>query len=269
MSRSIKVSHKSSEILTVILPLFKASMNLAHIKCLSMLLGALCTVQTVCLSKLAGAFGDKASRESSFRRIQRFMAQLVLDFDVVAEYLRSRIPLDGPYTLTMDRTSWKLGELNINALVLGIAYDHMSFPILFRLLPKRGNSNYKERIDIMQRFIRLFGRGSIKCLVADREFVGHEWFKWLNDNAVRYHIRIRDNSRVEDPRKPFLLTRKDGPLKRCSRDGPYQSYRATLRGCHHSLHPGPILLALPPISKSRPSGFSTMGGVPSALSSMV
>lgn len=84
MSRSIKVSHKSSEIFTVILPIFKASMNLAHIKCLSMLLGALCTVQTVCLSKLAGAFGNKASRESSFRRIQRFMAQLVPDFDVVA-----------------------------------------------------------------------------------------------------------------------------------------------------------------------------------------
>ena len=170
------------------------------------------------------------------RRIQRFMAQLVLDFDVVAEYLRSRISLDGPYTLTMDRTNWKLGELNINALVLGIAYDHMSFPILFRLLPKRGNSNHKERIDIMQRFIRLFGRGSIKYLVADREFVGHEWFKWLNDNAVQYHLRIRDNFRVEDPRKPFLLTRKDGPLKRCPRDGPYRSYRTTLRGYHYSLH---------------------------------
>ena len=200
MSRSIKISHKSSEILTVILPIFKASMNLAHIKCLSMLLGALCTVQTVCLSKLAGAFGDKASRESSFRRIQRFMAQLVLDFDVVAEYLRSRIPLDGPYTLTMDRTNWKLGELNANALVSGIAYDYMSFPILFSLLPKRGNSNYKERIDVMQWFIRLFGGGSIKCLVADREFVGCEWFKWLNDNTVQYHIRIRDNFLVEDPR---------------------------------------------------------------------
>lgn len=61
-----------------------------------------------------------------------------LDFDVVAEYLRSRIPLDGPYTLTMDRTNWKLGELNTNALVLGIAYDHMSFPILSKLQPKRG-----------------------------------------------------------------------------------------------------------------------------------
>ena len=52
----------------------------------------------------------------------------------------------------------------------------------------------------MERFIRLFGRDSIKCLVADREFVGNEWFQWLNDNAIQYHIRIRDNFWVEDPR---------------------------------------------------------------------
>ena len=200
MLRNLEAPRKGGEILSVILPIFKVSMNLAHIKCLSMLLGALCTVQTVCLSKLAGAFDSKASRESSFRRIQRFMAQMVLDLDAVAGHLKSRIPSDGPYTLTMDRTNWKFGEVNINALVLGIAYDHMSFPILFRLLPKRGNSNCKERINIMQRFIRLFGRDSIKCLVADREFVGNEWFKWLNDNAIQYHIRIRDNFWVEDPR---------------------------------------------------------------------
>ena len=125
---------------------------------------------------------------------------MVLDLDAVTRYLRSRIPHDGPYTHTMDRTNWKLGEVNINVLVLGIAYDHMFFPILLRLLPKRRNSNYKERIDIMQRFIRLFGRDSIKCLVAGREFVGNEWFKRLNDNAIQYHIRIRDNFCVEDPR---------------------------------------------------------------------
>lgn len=80
------------------------TMNLAHIKCLSMLLGALCTMQTVCLSKLAAAFDNRASSESSFRRIQRFLAQMALDLDAVVGYLKSRIPFDGPYTLTIDRT---------------------------------------------------------------------------------------------------------------------------------------------------------------------
>lgn len=125
---------------------------------------------------------------------------MVLDLDAVAGYLKSRIPFDGPYTLTMDHTNWKFGDVNINVLVLSIAYDHMSFPILFRPLPKRENSNFKERINIMERFIRLFGRDSIKCLVADREFAGNEWFKWLNDYAIQYHIRIRNNFWVEDPR---------------------------------------------------------------------
>lgn len=83
----------------------------------------------------------------------------------------------------MDRTNWKFGDVNIIVLVLGIAYDHMSFLILFRLLQKRAYSNFKERINIMERFIRLFGRDSIKCLVVDREFVGNEWFKWLNDST--------------------------------------------------------------------------------------
>lgn len=54
--------------------------------------------------------------------------------------------------------------------------------------------------DYMERFIRLLERDSIKYLVADREFIGNEWFKWLNDNAIQYHIRIRDNFWVEDPR---------------------------------------------------------------------
>lgn len=91
-------------------------MNLARIKCLSMPLGALCTVQTVCLSKLASAFDNKASRESSFRLIQRFMAQMVLDLDAVARYLKSRIPFDGPYTLTMNRTNHILSDLNVHFL---------------------------------------------------------------------------------------------------------------------------------------------------------
>jgi len=194
------VSHISSEIFSVILPIFKASMNLAHIKYLSMLLGALCTVQTACLSKLVSAFDNRASRESSFRRIQRFMAPLVLDLDVVAKYLKSRIPSVGQYTLSMDRTNWKLGELNTNVLVLGIAYDPMSFPILSRLLTKRVNSNCKERKDIMQRFIRLFGRDSIKCLVASP---GSRNLRFLCPSA--------------NPRMPFLPIRRDGPLKLCSK----------------------------------------------------
>lgn len=176
--------HKSSDLLSVLLSHFSPFMNLARIKCLSQLVCAMCKVQTVNFSKLASAFDNRTPKDSSMRRIQRFMAQTVLNLDIVAKVVMKLLPEKGPYVLSMDRTNWKFGEENINALVIGITYKKVAFPILFKLLDKRGNSNCEERIEIMQRFIRLFGRESIACLVADREFIGEEWVKWLNDWGI-------------------------------------------------------------------------------------
>ncbi|MBQ8674004.1 MAG: hypothetical protein IJ511_08150, partial [Bacteroides sp.] len=47
----------------------------------------------------------------------------------------------------------QFGSFDINALVLGVTYKGVAFPLLFRLLPKRGNSNTLERKQIMERFI--------------------------------------------------------------------------------------------------------------------
>ena len=93
----------------------------------------------------------------------------------------------------MDRTNWKFGDFNINILMLGVAYKGIAFPLMFSLLPKKGNSNWKERKAIVERFVRLFGSECIDSLVADREFVGKDWIGWLNRNHIRYYIRIRQN----------------------------------------------------------------------------
>jgi hypothetical protein len=69
------------------------------------------------------------------------------------------------------------------------------------MLDKRGNSNSGEWITLIERFIRLFGKERIECLVADREFVGEKWIAYLNGNGIRYHIRIRNNFKVYLPRK--------------------------------------------------------------------
>ncbi len=41
----------------------------------------------------------------------------------------------------------------INALMLGIAYEDMSIPLLWKLLPKKGSGNIKERVALLKRFI--------------------------------------------------------------------------------------------------------------------
>lgn len=195
-----KVDSKSNEITSILYQFFGKKVNLSRIKFIGMFLCALCKVQSVCFEKLSTAFDNPSICSSSLRRIQRFMSSYTLDKDLVARFIVSLLPTDPPYTLSMDRTNWKFGESNINALVLAVSYNGLAFPILFRLLPKRGNSNTSERIQIMERYISLFGHKKIGCLVADREFVGENWLKWLNDNGIEYHIRIKDNFFVTNPR---------------------------------------------------------------------
>ena len=124
----------------------------------------------------------------------------MLDNDLIAILIFKLLPHEPPYRLAMDRTNWKLGESNINILSLAIVYQGVAFPILFKLLPKFGNSHTEERIILFNRYINLFGKDSIECLLADREFIGKDWINYLNIYKIRYHIRIRDNFWIVIPR---------------------------------------------------------------------
>ena len=190
---------KVNQILPIMQEYFGKSMNLARIKLMAYMLHALCVVQTVSLHKLASAMPTSVERDSNLRRIQRFIANYALNLDLVAMMIFSLLPVKNGLVLSMDRTNWKFGDFNINILTLGITYKGVAFPLLFSLLNKRGNSNWEERKDIMERFIRLFGHDCIGCLVADREFIGKEWIGWLNDNRIRYYIRIRQDIWVVKP----------------------------------------------------------------------
>jgi len=56
-----------------------------------------------------------------------------------------------------------------------------------------GNSSTIERIELMNRYIGLFGNESIDCLLADREFICDHCLGYPNLNGIWCHIRIRDN----------------------------------------------------------------------------
>ena len=195
-----KTEYKSTELISILAQNFSGKMNLARIKFFGLFLCALCKVQTVSFEKLSTAFESQARRESSLRRIQRFMAEYVLDSDLIARFIFKLLPHQPPYRLAMDRTNWKFGEKNINVLTLAVVYQGVAIPILFSMLDKRGNSHTNERIRIINRYIELFGIQTIDCLLADREFVGEYWVKYLNNSRIEYYIRIRENFYVDDPR---------------------------------------------------------------------
>lgn len=184
------------EMANILLPVLQEAVNwnLARVQFLSCFLIALLQVKTVNFVEIATAFGSKAKTESSYKRIQRFFRSFAIDFTVIAWLVVKMLPIgDSPWILTMDRTNWKLGKKNINVLILGIAYRGIAFPLIWVLLPKRGNSNTRERISLLNRFICIFSLWKIQCLTADREFLGEEWFGYLVASAIPFRIRIREN----------------------------------------------------------------------------
>jgi hypothetical protein len=202
---NISLESKNSILEDTLSPLFGNDFNLARLKFIVLFIPALCKVQNVCFEKLAIAFDTSVSVGSSLRRIQRFMSDFVLDMDLITKIIYSLIPKTDKVRLVLDRTNWKFGNTNINILMLGITYKGVAFPLMFKMLSKFGNSSSDERIELINKYIKLFGKETIDCILADREFIGKDWIDFLNRNCIRYHIRIRENFWIENPRTGNLL----------------------------------------------------------------
>lgn len=87
-----------------------------------MMICGLCKVQRVAYKKLASAFDNEAEAGSSLRRIQRLIAECIINTVLIAKLILKLIPVKGTYPLSMDRTNWKFSNTNINILTLGIIY---------------------------------------------------------------------------------------------------------------------------------------------------
>ena len=84
-------------------------------------------------------------------------------------------------------------------MLVAVIYHWLSFILIFKRLPKAGNSNTDKHFELIERFIGRFGARTLDCLNADREFVGEKWIKYLNGQNIRYYIRIRENFWVLQP----------------------------------------------------------------------
>ena len=169
--------------------------NKTRITFFALMLIALISTRTVNWSKLANAIASEADKKSRYRRIQRFFANFNIDFDMIAVFIFKLFFISGgKWYLTMDRTNWMWGEADINILTLAVVFKGIAIPVYWELLDnKGGNSNTKQRIYIVQKFIDRFGKDCIAGLLADREFIGNDWFQWLKKNRISFVIRIKNN----------------------------------------------------------------------------
>ena len=167
----------------------------ARIKFISLLILSFVRNRSVSFSKNAVSL-SKVETSSNLRRIQRFFAGFTIDFDLIARVLEFLIPLKAPYKLSLDRTNWQFMNINFNILCLSVVADGVALPLLWVMLDKKGISDQSERIGLINRFIALFGLDTIECIIADREFVGEEWFRFLDKHPIKFYIRIRANMQV-------------------------------------------------------------------------
>jgi len=99
------------------------------------------------------------------------------------------------------------GKKDINILVLAVVYKGIAIPVYWLLLNKQGNSSTRERIALMKRFIREFGKGRIIKLLADREIIGETWFNWLQGEGIDFAIRVKKNMRMTNGLGCFVQAR--------------------------------------------------------------
>jgi hypothetical protein len=163
----------------------------ARIKFLALFLVALFRVRTVNLAELAGAFRSKAKTESNGKRLKRFFSQFEFNEEEIARLVVALAGIPEPWTLSIDRTNWSFGSVHFNILMLGVVHEGIAFPLLWTMLDKQGNSNGSERMDLLDRFEKLFGHVKVDCSTADREFIGQEWFSYLLLSRLPFRIRIR------------------------------------------------------------------------------
>ena len=180
----------------------------ARVTFLSAFLLALMKVTTVNLTKLANALNGKVKQKSNYRRIQRFFAEFTLPEDWATGLILHLLPVKSDFILAMDRTQWSLGKVSINLLTVGILYRDMAFPICFKMLHKKGNSSTQERIDLMKRVRQHIKPCKIRALVADREFIGRKWFKWLTENNMPFVIRLKENALLETGQNTIPLKKR-------------------------------------------------------------
>ena len=158
--------------------------------------------ETVNLNKLKGTAGavlgqSKTKPNSNYKRLIRIFDQYsdsTLWMDLLV-FVFTFLGLRGDY-LILDGTSWRSGKTKFHFLTLCVVYQGVAIPILWRNLHKIGHSSAEERIGLVKEALLRFDL-SYSVLIADREYIGVKWLKYLIDNEIDFIVRLKSGTYKE------------------------------------------------------------------------
>jgi hypothetical protein len=182
-----------------------ATYGLGAVKNVWLLTCLLPLARTVNLYKMKDFVGGVLEKEttkadSHYKRLIRFFQDWsnneALFQDLVRHNLRFLRGL-GFKTLVMDGTSWTIGEAKVHYLVLSVLVESVAVPIYWVQLEKAGASSQQERMKMFEAALALFNLKGM-TLLADREYIGKDWFKFLKEKNIDFVIRLRTGDYFEE-----------------------------------------------------------------------
>lgn len=183
--------------------------NKARINFLAKFIIALVQVKTVSLVQISSVMSGRAKQDSHDKRCQRFLRFFDLPFAEVASLVVKLLGVKPPFVIAVDRTDWYLGETPLKILMLSLVYKGVAFPLLWTVLEKKGCSDTQERIQLLEKYLRLFGPAALSFVTADREFIGTCWFRYLRREKLPFRIRIKENLKVTNARGNKTVSAKN------------------------------------------------------------
>jgi hypothetical protein len=174
--------------------------------------------RTVCLYKCRDKIAGTSKKEAKYAQLVRLFKLPALDkviSGISLLVIDLLFPTHATIHLVMDRTNWKFGNRHINVLVLGFLFHNHSIfiPLVWVDLGdkrKRGNSNYEDRKNLIDKFFSLVGENTSRfVLVADREFLGSDFWAYLKDKGLHFVVRIRQFTYLTLCSQCFNLSKKE------------------------------------------------------------
>ena len=186
----------------------------ARLNFMSCFIKAMIIVRSVTMSSLASALNPMVYPESNEKRLKRFFGQIKLSKTSYGKFILRLLSEEKSYVLSLDRTNWKIGSVNINILMLGICHQRIAIPLAWKLLDKRGNSSTRERLDLLDEVLAYLPASAVEAIVADREFIGKAWFKGLKQRKLCFVMRLRNDTLVGSKAKNIAASKRYAHLSK-------------------------------------------------------
>ena len=165
--------------------------NASRKEFLGLYIPALVQSNSVQFIQTAKFLNSEVKVQSNMTRIQDFYREVEIDYDFVAILLLTLLPKNKKLRISIDRTEWDFGKTQINILMVLVGHGDFQIPFYWQMLENNsGNSNSGDRIDLLEKVFKIIDKKRIGLIVADREFIGHKWLKWLKDQGLTFCVRV-------------------------------------------------------------------------------